>query len=107
MTRRFSEWPDLLDVICFAISSVAENEERHDRQRPHKSRRLIDIDMLPQLPNLASRLACSNGGGNAFHRGHIIPAELPLAAPWLWRSNSFATLSQKSAKKPHQGRERP
>ena len=30
--------PDLLSVICFAISPVAENEEHHGRQRPDAER---------------------------------------------------------------------
>jgi hypothetical protein len=33
-----AEWPNLLSVICFAISSVAENEEHYGRQRPRAER---------------------------------------------------------------------
>jgi hypothetical protein len=33
-----AEWRNLLSVICFAISSVAENEEQYGRQRPRAER---------------------------------------------------------------------
>ena len=65
----------MLSVICFAISSVAENEEHYERQRPHAER--YPKPKLARSSTLPSHLC-----GKGYRRKKTMKMKIDHASIW-------------------------